>query len=121
MNLSPMFGDIFYAKLDREGHVQGGERPVVIVQNNIGNKYSPTVEILPISARIDKAKRKNLPTQVIVEPSDTNGLRYSSVVLGEQVQTINKEQLLMKIGSLSRCDLTRVGKARSIQSPFFYP
>lgn len=112
----PNFGDIFYAILQGDLHVQGGNRPVLIVQNNVGNKFSPTVEILPLSSNIQKAK--NMPTHVLVSASSENGLNRDSVVFGEQVRTINKSQLIDKIGSLEHDYLVCVGKARRIQSPF---
>ena len=118
MQENPSFGDIFFAELQGDGHIQNGRRPVVIVQNNIGNKYSPTVEVLPISSQIEKAKMKHLPTQVFICADRRNGLTKDSVVLGEQPTTINRTQLFNRVGNLDYNDLIRVGKARSIQSPF---
>jgi mRNA interferase MazF len=116
--VEPKFGDIFFASISGDGHIQAGNRPVLIAQNDVGNHFSPTVEVIPISSRIEKARRKHLPTQVIVIADQLNGLSEDSVVLGEQPRTINKTQLLSRIGRLGRRDLVEVGKARSIQSPF---
>lgn len=115
-NIVPQFGDIYYATLTQDGCVQGGTRPVVIVQNNIGNLHSPIVEILPVTTKTKKANY--MPTHVTVKPNADNGLRADSVVLAEQVRVINKDQLGHKIGILSHTDLVNIGRARSVQSPF---
>lgn len=115
-NQVPQFGDIFYASLTQDGCVQGGTRPVVIVQNNIGNLHSPIVEVLPITTKTQKANY--MPTHVIVSANHENGLRSDSVVLAEQVRVINKTQLGNKIGILSHGDLVEIGRARNVQSPF---
>lgn len=115
-NVKPKFGEIFYAVLEESGHIQGGRRPVLIAQNDKGNQYSPTVEIIPMSSKTKKAR--HLPTHVIVSADRENGLMKESVVLAEQVQTINKTQLLGRLGRLGHTDLIAVGKARLVQSPF---
>ncbi len=90
-------GDVYFADLSPvKGSEQGGQRPVLIVQNNIGNKYSPTVIIAAITAKIAKAK---LPTHVEVEASKV-GLIKDSVILLEQVRTIDKTRLIQKLGQL---------------------
>ena len=89
-------GDLFYADLSPViGSEQGGVRPVLIIQNNIGNKYSPTVIIAAITSQINKAK---LPTHIEIG-SDDNGLKSDSVVLTEQIRTIDKSRLKEKIRS----------------------
>ena len=91
-------GDIFYADLSPiVGSEQGGIRPVLIVQNDIGNKYSPTVIVSAITSQINKAK---LPTHVEIR-AENFGLVKDSVVLLEQVRTIDKKRLREKVG---RCD-----------------
>ncbi|NLJ98573.1 MAG: type II toxin-antitoxin system PemK/MazF family toxin [Tissierellia bacterium] len=88
-------GDIFYADLSPVvGSEQGGIRPVLVIQNNIGNKYSPTIIIAAITSRINKAK---LPTHVEINAPEY-GLPKDSVVLLEQVRTIDKKRLREKIG-----------------------
>ena len=87
-------GDIYYADLSPVvGSEQGGMRPVLIVQNDIGNKYSPTVIAAAITSRQSKAK---LPTHITIDARDC-GLSKDSVVLLEQVRTIDKQRLREKI------------------------
>lgn len=113
---APAFGDIYIAKLQGGDNVQGGTRPVVVVSNNIGNRHSNIVEILPLSTQIEKAK--HMPTHVLVSASAVNGLSKDSVVIAEQVNTINQSQLRKRIGEIEHEDLVKIGKARQIQSPF---
>ena len=90
-------GDIFYADLSPVvGSEQGGVRPVLIVQNDIGNRYSPTVIVAAITSQINKAK---LPTHLEINANDY-GLLKDSVVLLEQIRTIDKRRLKEKIGHL---------------------
>lgn len=91
-------GEIYYADLSPVvGSEQGGIRPVLVVQNDVGNKYSPTVIISAITAQINKAK---LPTHVEVDAREY-GLPRDSVILLEQLRTIDKKRLQEKIGLLS--------------------
>lgn len=91
-------GDIFYADLSPViGSEQGGVRPVLIVQNDIGNRYSPTVIVAAITSQINKAK---LPTHIEIS-SDEYGLNKDSVILLEQIRTIDKKRLNEKIGHIS--------------------
>jgi mRNA interferase MazF len=88
-------GDVFYADLSPViGSEQGGVRPVLVVQNDIGNKYSPTIIISAITSQINKAK---LPTHVEITAPEY-GLPKDSVVLLEQIRTIDKKRLREKIG-----------------------
>ncbi|MCG0313353.1 MAG: type II toxin-antitoxin system PemK/MazF family toxin [Calditerricola sp.] len=90
-------GDVFYANLSPVvGSEQGGVRPVLIIQNDIGNKYSPTVIVAAITAQIQKAK---LPTHVEI-PAKPYGLEKDSVILLEQIRTIDKQRLTDKITHL---------------------
>jgi mRNA interferase MazF len=90
-------GDIYYADLSPViGSEQGGIRPVVIVQNNIGNKYSPTVIAAAVTSQINKAK---LPTHIEIG-KENFGLAKDSVILLEQIRTIDKRRLKEKIGRL---------------------
>ncbi len=94
-------GDIFYADLSPVvGSEQGGLRPVLIVQNDVGNRYSPTVIAAAITSRMGKAK---LPTHIDVNIAQTHteGLQKDSVVLLEQVRTLDKRRLREKMGHLS--------------------
>jgi mRNA interferase MazF len=90
-------GDLFYADLSPVvGSEQGGVRPVLIIQNDIGNKYSPTVIVAAITSQINKAK---LPTHIEISANEY-GLNKDSVVLLEQIRTIDKKRLREKIGNL---------------------
>lgn len=104
-------GDIFYADLSPVvGSEQGGIRPVLVVQNDVGNKYSPTIIIAAITSQINKAK---LPTHVEVLGADY-GLSKDSVILMEQVRTIDKRRLKEKIGHLDDPLMGRVDEALRI-------
>lgn len=101
-------GDIFYADLSPVvGSEQGGIRPVIIVQNDVGNKYSPTVIIAAITSQINKAK---LPTHVEIS-SEEYGLNKDSVVLLEQIRTLDKKRLKEKIGHMTEVDMRKVDDA----------
>jgi len=101
-------GDIFYADLSPViGSEQGGIRPVIILQNDIGNRYSPTVIIAAITSQINKAK---LPTHVEISSEDY-GLNRDSVVLLEQIRTLDKKRLKEKIGHMTDSDMLKVNKA----------
>lgn len=90
-------GDMFYADLSPVvGSEQGGIRPVVIIQNDLGNKYSPTVIAAAITSQLGKTK---LPTHIAIESQDF-GLKTDSVILTEQIRTIDKSRLKEKIGHI---------------------
>ena len=90
-------GDMFYADLSPVvGSEQGGIRPVLIIQNDTGNKYSPTVIAAAITSQTGKNK---LPTHIEIG-SQENGLKSDSVVLAEQIRTIDKSRLKEKIGHI---------------------
>jgi len=90
-------GDMFYADLSPVvGSEQGGIRPVLIIQNDLGNKYSPTVIAAAITSQTNKAK---LPTHIEIQ-GDTQGLKNNSVILAEQIRTIDKSRLKEKIGHI---------------------
>ncbi len=104
-------GDIFYADLSPViGSEQGGIRPVLVVQNDVGNKYSPTVIAAAITSKINKAK---LPTHIEIDAKEF-GLNRDSVILLEQVRTIDKQRLREKIGSLDEKQMKKVNEALSI-------
>ena len=104
-------GDIFYADLSPVvGSEQGGIRPVLIVQNDVGNKFSPTV----IAAAITSQKYKtDLPTHIKVD-ADGSGLARDSIVLLEQVRTLDKRRLKERMGNLEARDMHRVDRALSV-------
>ena len=91
-------GEIYYADLSPViGSEQGGIRPVLVVQNDIGNKYSPTIIIAAITSQINKAK---LPTHVEISAQEYS-LPKDSVILLEQIRTVDKKRLRDKIGYLT--------------------
>ena len=91
-------GDMFYADLSPViGSEQGGVRPVLIIQNDLGNKYSPTVIAAAITSQTNKTK---LPTHIELD-KDTEGLKSNSVILAEQIRTIDKSRLKEKIGHIN--------------------
>ena len=104
-------GDIFYANLNPViGSEQGGVRPVLIIQNNIGNKYSPTTIIAAITSKIKKAK---LPTHVELSAAEFN-LEKDSVILLEQLRTIDKRRLKEKIAHLDDEIMSEIARALMI-------
>lgn len=104
-------GDIYYADLSPVvGSEQGGIRPVLIIQNDVGNKYSPTVIAAAITSRINKAK---MPTHIELSALEY-GLNKDSVVLLEQIRTIDKKRLREKIGRLDDELMKRVNDALSV-------
>lgn len=104
-------GDIYYADLSPVvGSEQGGVRPVLIVQNNVGNRFSPTVIAAAITSQRSKA---NLPTHIMLD-AQTTGLAKDSVVLLEQVRTIDKHRLKERMGRLDETFMSQVDQALSI-------
>ena len=104
-------GDIYYADLSPVvGSEQGGVRPVLIVQNDVGNRHSPTVIAAAITSRQDKNR---LPTHIEVQ-ADKCGLARDSIVLLEQIRTIDKKRLGDKMGELDLNSMNKVNTALSI-------
>ncbi len=104
-------GDIFYAQLNPVvGSEQGGTRPVLVVQNDIGNQYSPTTIIAAVTSKISKAK---LPTHVEM-PKEISSLEKDSVILMEQIRTIDKSRLKQKVTCLDDEFMIRVNRALEI-------
>ena len=104
-------GDIFFADLSPViGSEQGGVRPVLVVQNDIGNKYSPTIIVAAVTSQINKAK---LPTHVEIGALG-HGLNKDSVVLMEQLRTIDKKRLKEKIGRVDEDIIANVNEALTI-------
>ena len=102
-------GDIYKADLSPVvGSEQGGIRPVVIVQNDMGNRYSPTIIVVPITTRLNK---KNLPTHTKINNSS---LLKESIALMEQIRTIDKSRLTEFIGVLSQNEMKRITEALRI-------
>ncbi len=104
-------GELYYADLSPVvGSEQGGVRPVLVVQNDIGNKYSPTIIAAAITSKLNKAK---LPTHIELS-SREYGLEKDSVVLLEQIRTLDKTRLREKIGELSEYKMSQVSRAMMI-------
>jgi len=110
-------GDIFYADLSPVvGSEQGGIRPVLIVQNDIGNRYSPTVIAAAITSQTSKAR---LPTHIevrgeVLSNGGSSGLAKNSVILLEQIRTLDKRRLKEKMGHLDDKTMQMVNEAISI-------
>lgn len=101
-------GELYYADLSPVvGSEQGGIRPVLVVQNDVGNKFSPTIIAAAVTSKINKAK---LPTHIEL-PSNLYGLNKDSVILLEQLRTLDKRRLREKIGELSFDTMNKVDKA----------
>ena len=104
-------GEIYYADLSPVvGSEQGGVRPVLIVQNDVGNKYSPTVIAAAITSQKEKSK---LPTHIEINAQNC-GLAKNSVVLLEQIRTIDKKRLKEKMGKLDTASMSQIDQALSI-------
>ena len=104
-------GDIYYADLSPVvGSEQGGLRPVLIIQNDVGNRYSPTVIAAAITSRMGKTK---LPTHIDIT-ADKVGLAKDSIVLLEQVRTLDKRRLKEKMGHLDEGMMNAVNAAIAV-------
>ena len=104
-------GEIYYADLSPVvGSEQGGIRPVLIVQNDVGNRHSPTVIAAAITSRRDKAR---LPTHITVN-SGTSGLAKDSIILLEQIRTLDKRRLRERMGELDTASMDKVDSALSV-------
>ena len=111
-------GDIYYADLSPVvGSEQGGLRPVLIIQNDVGNKYSPTVIAAAITSRLGKTR---LPTHIDIY-ADQVGLAKDSVVLLEQIRTIDKQRLKEKMGHLDDRTMNEVNSAIAISFGLSFP
>ena len=109
-------GELYYADLSPVvGSEQGGVRPVLILQNDIGNKYSPTVIVAAITSQINKAK---LPTHIELS-SEEYHLQKDSVVLLEQIRTIDKKRLQQSLGQLTVEKMNEVNRAMLISLGYY--
>lgn len=108
-------GELYYADLSPVvGSEQGGIRPILIVQNDTGNKYSPTVIAAAVTSQINKAK---LPTHIEINAHEF-GLSKDSVILLEQIRTLDKRRLKERIGELSQTTMKKVNTALLISLGF---
>ena len=110
-------GEIYVADLSPYvGSEQGGIRPVIILQNNLGNIFSPTLIVAPLTSRY---KKRNLPTHYFIE--DVEELKTTSLVLLEQIKTIDKRRITEYIGQASKDDIKNIEKALTISLGFEIP
>ena len=101
-------GDIYYANMEPHvGSEQGGDRPVVVLQNNTGNKHSPTLIIATITSRVDK--KRHLPTHVLLDHNP--GLKVPSIVQLEQIFTIDKRRVHRFAGQASEDEMNQIEMA----------
>ena len=118
MNLQIRRGDIYYADLSPVvGSEQGGLRPVLIIQNDVGNKYSPTVIAAAITSRMSKTR---LPTHIDIYASRA-GLARDSVILLEQIRTLDKRRLRERMGHLDDEMMDRVNSAIAVSFGIIMP
>ena len=113
--IEPKFGELYYALLIGEGSIQNGLRPVLVAQNDIGNKFSPTITIIPLTT---KNKAAYMPTHIYVGDYNECGLGTTSTIMVEQIQTIPKTRLQSKIGVLPKKYYDEIASAINIQMPF---
>ena len=101
------FGDVLMVDFGEQniGSIQGGKRPAIVIQNDIGNKYSPTSIVIPLTSEI---KKLNMPCHRVLHKSNGNGLLCDSTVLGEQVRVIDKTTILYRMGRLSDAECRTV-------------
>lgn len=110
-DLSIKKGDLYFADLSPVmGSEQGGVRPVLVVQNDVGNKFSPTIIVAAVTSKKNKA---DLPTHVEIDAGG-NGLSKNSIVLLEQLRTIDKRRLKERIGTIDKNRLPEVNEALSV-------
>ena len=118
MNLQIRRGDIYYADLSPVvGSEQGGLRPVLIIQNDVGNKYSPTVIAAAITSRMSKTR---LPTHIDIY-AERAGLARDSVILLEQIRTLDKRRLRERMGHLDGEMMDRVNNAIAVSFGIVLP
>ncbi len=109
-------GELYYADLSPViGSEQGGVRPVLVVQNDVGNKYSPTIIAAAVTSKIDKAK---LPTHIELSAREY-GLSKDSVVLLEQIRTLDKTRLKERIGQVSADKMRKINEALLVSLGFY--
>ena len=103
-----MRGEVWFADLSpSKGSEQGGMRPVLVIQNNIGNKHAPTTIVAPITSRLTKHL---LPTHISLSVGE-GGLRAESIVLMEQIRVVDKSRLLQKLGMIPSQKVLEVDEA----------
>lgn len=109
---SIQYSDIFLIEFPRNGHVQGGIRPGIVVQNDMGNRHSPTVHVVPLTTAF---KAQHLPTHVVIPATVESGLTKDSVAQAEGTQPIDKERLIKKLGVASAYYMQAIRNAICVQ------
>lgn len=105
--------DVVWVRFNSDEHVQGGIRPAVIIQNNIGNKFSPTIQVVPLTSRLTKSK---LPTHVRI-PEGTAGLTKESIAQCEGIRVVPKSAIKGRIGSMPHKYMALIAIASIISTP----
>lgn len=110
--MSVLRNEIWFTKLGiQNGSIQGGTRPVYIIQNDVGNKFSTTTIVAPITSKMSKNK---LPTHILISPEES-GLKTESLILCEQIKTINQDDLFEKVGTITDTNkIAEINKALRI-------
>ena len=107
-------GDIYWVNFDGRGHTIRGWHPALVVQNNLGNTYSPNLQVIPISSSMTKAK---LPTHVYLKKTEKNGLAKDSIAQCEGQRTVCKDAVSGYIGSLADDEMALIARAQIASSP----
>lgn len=111
----PKVGEVWIVDLSNAiGHQQSGVRPFVVMSNNKRNLFSTTIKGVPMSSRVNKRS----PVHVLLKQKDCTFLKCDSIVLCEEVDTINKSQFIKKIGTLSQEQMEKISEARLLDEPF---
>lgn len=110
--LNPRFGQVYTARLDRQDSVQGGIRPVMVFQNNTGNRHSPNVTVIPMTS---KKKKPSQPTHVFLDGEEC-GLKCDSVLLCENPQTIPKRALGSYVTTIPKQYMPEIARASLLAS-----
>ena len=112
-------GDILYVDLgvQYQGSIQGSMRPVVVVSNNMANKHSTVITVVPLSTKINK--KRNLPTHVFVSAYKSEGLEQHSIALCEQVTALDYGRIIENMGKVDKDTLARISEAVQVQVGVF--
>lgn len=105
----PVIGNVYLADLPYEENLQSGVRPVVVTQNDAGNKHGPRVHIVPFTSKVNKAR--HLPTHVVIKPSRMNGLSKESIALAENLRPIPKANFICHLGELDNDECAKINHA----------
>ncbi len=107
-------GQVYIADLGKDviGSEQGGVRPVVIIQNNVGNKYSPNVICIPLST---KPRKKKLPTHIYIDKAEYNEIDKDSIILADQMRTISKQRIIKPTPLVTLCQDKMIEIEQSIK------